>query len=125
MFYFFYQWIVVTNNLKQSHPQCMESSKMYYLTIFFSTWGVIALTKQSVHTSVRPFLNRYLSKTRYPVGTAEREDRMDKISDHMAKLFIYLALYTLLTYIIGDSNFFHWTLGGKVDRIELFDNYPC
>lgn len=26
---------------------------------------------------------------------------------------------------MADVNFNHWTLGGKNERIELFDDYPC
>jgi hypothetical protein len=30
-----------------------------------------------------------------------------------------------LGYILRDTNFFHWTLGGKVADMDLFNDYPC
>jgi hypothetical protein len=43
----------------------------------------------------------------------------------MAKFLIYLTTSIFLGYIIRDTNFSHWTLGGKGTNIELFNDYPC
>lgn len=43
----------------------------------------------------------------------------------MIKILFYLISFVWIYQVMKDSNFLHTSSGGKVDRIELFDNYPC
>jgi hypothetical protein len=43
----------------------------------------------------------------------------------MAKFLVYVISNIFLGYIMRDTNFSHWTLGGKNSDIELFNDFPC
>lgn len=54
-----------------------------------------------------------------------RLERIDKTADYMAKFLIHSAMNGYLAYMMKDTNFYHWSLGGKASHIELFDDFPC
>jgi hypothetical protein len=81
--------------------------------------------KKSIATISQPFVEKYLDKNRYAEGSLLRADKIDKQSECITKFLIYIVANSFLAYLMADVNFNHWTLGGKYERLELFDDYPC
>ena len=79
----------------------------------------------TINSFAFPLLNKYLDVERYPLGSALRQERIAKQSEYIAKMIIHILSNTFLAYIMADSNFNHWTMGGKYERLEFFDGYPC
>ena len=43
----------------------------------------------------------------------------------MAKFLYYMTTNGYLAYIMRDTDFYHWTLGGKASYLDLFSDFPC
>jgi len=70
-------------------------------------------------------LNRKLDKVNFPDGSPERLEKIRKVSDYLVKLAFYLTTSICLYKLMKDSNFMHWSVGGSVEKVEYFDNFPC
>jgi len=55
-----------------------------------------------------------------------RRDKIDKINEHILKVVFYVVGNSFLYYIIRDSKFLHWSMGGNFSVLDYFyPNYPC
>lgn len=43
----------------------------------------------------------------------------------MLKMGFYIVAVAVMYILIKDTDFLHWSLGGGVARIDVFDHYPC
>jgi len=81
--------------------------------------------KKIIYIIASSLLDTRLDKERFPVGSHARNDKIFKVADHMLKMSFYVVSVSTLYYMIKDTNFCHWSLGGSVSRLEFFDNFPC
>jgi len=86
---------------------------------------VISALKKGIAIISQPYLEQYLDEDRYAKGSLLRADKIDKQSEYIAKFVIYILNYSFLAYLMADVTFNHWTLGGKYERLELLDDFPC
>lgn len=92
--------------------------------LFLITIFCVSLAKKVVRHSAFAILMKRLDPERFPTEEI-RLEKINKVSDHMLKMFFYIVSTVSVYLIIKDTDFCHWTLGGKAERMEFFDNYPC
>lgn len=95
------------------------------MQILCGTWATIYILKKLTLILAEGALNKQLSEERFPKGSYVRQDKIHKVSDHMIKIVFYLGSCVWVFNVMKDSNFLHYSCGGKVERLDLLDNYPC
>lgn len=72
-----------------------------------------------------PILDKHLSKDRFPIQSAARHDKLEKLEEHIIKIIFHVIINAVHYYVIKDAKFLHWSFGGKYDDLQFFENYPC
>lgn len=105
----------------------MQVDHKYQTTIFICTWIITSLFKTIVTSSAHNVIeNKLLDTKTYPKDSEKRKLKIERMSDQFMKIVMYIVLTALCYYVMKDSDFLHWSIGGQGSGdLHIFDHYPC
>ena len=120
-----HKWMTVRNSLWRNYPQCMQYDMQRQLGFFFGTAAAVMFIKKLIATYIKPIFESNLCKVRYPVNSASRYEKVEKLEEHLMKIVFHVIINSIHYWVIKDAKFLHWSFGGKYEDLQFFENYPC